>query len=95
MDEILVVHRGTGHVSVGVTEADVSAGATIYIPRDTRISLHNTGAESLTILFIFPNPDMAEYFRDFYVLENQPAVPFTSEEFGSLRARYRAHVVFE
>jgi mannose-6-phosphate isomerase-like protein (cupin superfamily) len=95
MDEILFVHRGRGHASVGGTEADVSAGTTIYVPRDTRVSLQNTGAEPLTILFIFPNPDMAEYFRDFSVLEGKPAVPFTTEEFTSLRARYRSHVILE
>jgi mannose-6-phosphate isomerase-like protein (cupin superfamily) len=95
MEEILFVHRGTGHAVVGGTEATVNAGATMFIPRDTRVSLHNTGAEPLTILFIFPNPDMAEYFRDFSVLEGEQAVPFTSEEFTSLRARYRSHVIFE
>ena len=95
MDEILFVHRGTGHALVGGAEADVSAGATIYIPRDTRVSLRNTGAEPLTILFIFPNPVMAEYFRDFSVPEGDQAAPFTTEEFTSLRARYQSHVVFE
>ncbi len=67
----------------------------MYIPRDTRVSLQNTGAEPLTILFVFPNPDMAAYFRDFSVLEGEQAMPFTTEEFNSLRARYRSHVIFE
>jgi hypothetical protein len=51
--------------------------------------------EPLTILFIFPNPDMGEYFRNFSVLEGEQAVPFTTEEFTALRARYRSHVIFE
>ena len=95
MDEILFVHRGTGRASVGAKEGSVSAGATIYIPRDTRVTLRNTGTEPLTILFIFPNPDIGKYFRDFSVPEGERAAPFTAEEFTLLRARYRSHVIFE
>ena len=52
-DEIIFVHRGSGVASLGDRQDRVGTGGTIYIPRDTRISLRNTGAEPLGIAFIF------------------------------------------
>ena len=95
MDEILFVHRGSGLASLGSREAVVTEGATIYIPPDTRVSLKNTGTEPLSIVFLFPQPDAVNYFRDASVPEGQHADPFSAEEFSALRARHRAHIVFE
>lgn len=95
VDEILFVHRGTGLAKLGSREAAVDAGATIYIPPDTRVSLQNTGTGPLSILFLFPDPDMSNYFREQSVPEGQRAVPFSPEEFAAFRARHRAHIVFE
>src|SRR5262249_29559916 len=94
-DEILFVHRGSGRATLGSREVAVAAGATIYIPRTIRVSLKNTGTEPLTIVFIFPRPDMADYFRDGSVPEGKQAMPFTPEEFTAFRERHRAHIVFE
>jgi quercetin dioxygenase-like cupin family protein len=94
-DEILFVHRGSGLASLGSREAVVTAGATIYIPPNTRVSLKNTGTEPLTIVFLFPQPEVANYLRDASVAEGERAVPFSSEEFAALRARHRGHITFE
>jgi quercetin dioxygenase-like cupin family protein len=95
MDEILFIHRGQGLASLGSRQAVVAEGATIYIPAHTRVSLANTGTEPLSILFLFPQPEMASYFRDASVAEGEKADPFSEEEFSAFRQRHRHHIVFE
>jgi len=94
-DEILFVHRGSGLASLGSREAVVTAGATIYIPPNTRVSLKNTGTEPLSLVALFPQPDMVEFFREGSVLEGERAEPFSAEEFSAFRARNLAHIVVE
>jgi mannose-6-phosphate isomerase-like protein (cupin superfamily) len=95
-DEILFVHRGSGLATLGSRQATVTEGATIYVPSNTRVSLRNTGSEPLSIIFIFPRPEMVSaYYRELSVAEGQPAVAFSAEEFAAFRARHRGHVVFD
>lgn len=94
-DEILFIHRGSGLATLGERQVEVREGATIYIPPNTRVSLKNTGTSPLTVLFFFPDPAMADYFRDGSVREGEAAKPFTEEEFAAFRARHSKHIVFE
>jgi mannose-6-phosphate isomerase-like protein (cupin superfamily) len=95
-DEILFVHRGSGVATVGTREATVTEGATIYIPPNTRVSLRNTGTAPLSIIFIFPRPEMVSaYYRELSVPQGQPALPFSPEEFAAFRARHKGHVMFD
>lgn len=92
-DEIIFVHRGSGVASLGSRSAPVSAGATVYIPRNTRISMRNTGTEPLSIAFIFSRPGFEELMRENSVREGERAAPLSFEEMTAIRARHRAHVV--
>ena len=94
-DEIIFVHRGTGQVSLGDQEAAVGSGGTIYIPRNTRISLRNTGTEPLAIAFIFSKPGFEELMRANSVLEGEPVTPLTAAEQAQNRARNRWHTIHE
>jgi quercetin dioxygenase-like cupin family protein len=92
-DEIIFVHRGAGVATLGGREARVSAGATIYIPRNTTISLVNSGSEPLGIAFIFSKPGFEELMRDNSVLEGQPVTPMSAEERAQIQARHRWHTI--
>jgi quercetin dioxygenase-like cupin family protein len=94
-DEILFVHRGTGLALLGDRSDTVTAGATIYIPPKTRISLRNTGTEPLSIVAIFARPGMEGYMRAISVPEGERASPLTVEELSRIRERNREHIVFE
>jgi mannose-6-phosphate isomerase-like protein (cupin superfamily) len=95
-EEILFVHRGTGTVRLGSREAAVSAGATVYIPRNVSVGLRNTGSEPLSLVFIFPEPDgMAGQMRSGSVREGEPPTPFTPEELAARNARAGEHIVFD
>lgn len=92
-DEILFIHRGSGVVSLGGRESPVSAGATVYIPRNVSISARNTGSEPLGLAFIFSKPGFEELMRDNSVLEGQPVIPITPEERERIRQKHRWHTV--
>jgi len=95
-EEILFVHRGTGVVRLGSREAKVRAGATVYIPRNVSVGLHNTGDQPLSLVFIFPEPDgMSGQMRSGSVGEGEPLVPFTAEELAARNVRGSEHIVFD
>jgi len=95
-EEILFIHRGTGVARLGSREAAVSAGATVYIPRNVSVGLRNTGTEPLSLVFIFPEPDgMAGQMRSGSVSEGEKPTPFTAEELATRNARGSEHIVFD
>lgn len=95
-EEILFIHRGTGVARLGSRESAVSAGATVYIPRNVSVGLRNTGTEPLSLIFIFPEPDgMAGQMRSGSVAEGEQPIPFTPEELAARNARGSEHIVFD
>jgi quercetin dioxygenase-like cupin family protein len=95
-DEVLFVHRGNGLAMLGSQQRRVTTGATIYIPPKTRVSLKNTGTQTLIVFFVFPRPEMvSDYYREMTVAEGERVVPFSPEEFAAFRARHRDHVIFD
>jgi mannose-6-phosphate isomerase-like protein (cupin superfamily) len=95
-EEILFIHRGTGVARLGSREVAVSAGATVYIPRNVSVGLRNTGTEPLSLVFIFPEPDgMAGQMRSGSVPEGEEPTPFTPEELAARNARGSEHIVFD
>lgn len=94
-DEIIFVHRGSGVARVGSREGAFTAGATLYIPRDTLVTVQNTGDEPLAIAFVFSAPGFEEYLRDMSVPEGEAAAPLGAEELAEIQERHRRHTVFE
>jgi mannose-6-phosphate isomerase-like protein (cupin superfamily) len=95
-EEILFIHRGTGIARLGSREAPVSAGSTVYIPRNVSVGLRNTGTEPISLVFMFPEPDgMAGQMRSGSVPETEKPIPFTPEELAARNARGSAHIVFD
>lgn len=92
-DEIIFVHKGSGRVTLGDREATVSAGGTVYIPRNVRIGLMNTGSEPLGIAFIFSKPGFEELMRENSVLEGEPVTPISPEERAAIQSRHSWHTV--
>jgi oxalate decarboxylase/phosphoglucose isomerase-like protein (cupin superfamily) len=81
-------------VSLGGRESPVSAGATVYIPRNVSISARNTGSEPLGLAFIFSKPGFEELMRENSVLEGQPVIPISAEERDRIRERHKWHTVY-
>jgi quercetin dioxygenase-like cupin family protein len=94
-DEIIFVHRGSGVVRLGDRETAFGTGATIYIPRNTRVTVENTGGDSLAIVFIFSKPGFEELLRDVSTPAGQPLVPLSAAELTAIRRRHEWHTIYE
>lgn len=94
-DEIIFVHRGSGVVQLNDRGTEFGPGATIYIPKNVRVTIRNTGAEPLSIAFIFSKPGFEEYLREMSAPEGQPIVPLSEAELAAIRDRHRGHTVYE
>jgi quercetin dioxygenase-like cupin family protein len=94
-DEIILVYRGSGIAQLGGRKAAFGPGATIYIPRNTRVTLENTGADSLDIAFIFSRPGFEHWLREISTPEGQPLPPLSAAELTAIRKRHEWHTVFE
>lgn len=94
-DEIIFVHRGKGVVDLGNRQTEFGAGATIYIPKNVRVTIRNTGAEPLSIAFIFSKPGFEEFLREMSAPEGQALVPLTASDLAAIRERHRWHTVYE
>ena len=94
-DEIVFIHRGSGVVELGDRRADVAEGATVYIPRNVRITLRNTGTTPMSIVFTFSKPGFEELMRENSVLEGQPVLPLSDSARVAARARHQWHTVYD
>jgi quercetin dioxygenase-like cupin family protein len=94
-DEIIFVHRGSGVAELGDRQAAFGPGATIYIPKNVRISLRNTGTEPISIAFFFSKPGFEELLRENSVAEGEPMTPLTEAERAANRERHKWHTVYE
>ena len=92
-DEILLIQTGAAHVWLGTQERDVHAGAVVFIPSDTWVSLKNTGKESIRLAFIFSDPGYDEFMRCTSVPSGDPpSKTVTHEEFSE--CQHKGHVMY-
>ena len=63
--EIYYVLSGSGIVTIDGVEAQVSAGAAIFIPGDAEHAARNTGAGALRIFYVFPADSFGEVIYRF------------------------------
>jgi mannose-6-phosphate isomerase-like protein (cupin superfamily) len=94
-DEIILVRAGAGMVELGERQTPFGPGATIYIPKNVRVSVHNTGSVPLAIAFIFSKPGFEAYMRDTSVPEGEPVTPMSRAELAAIRSRHQSHTVYE
>jgi quercetin dioxygenase-like cupin family protein len=79
-DEIVLIHSGKSHVWLGDQERDLHAGGLVFIPANTWISLKNTGAEPVSLTFIFSAPGFEDTMRCNSVPGNEPPTTITPEQ---------------
>jgi quercetin dioxygenase-like cupin family protein len=92
-DEIVLIETGTAHVWLGDQEQEVHAGAVVFIPAETWISLKNSGNENMSLTFIFSAPGFETYLRCTSVPEGEKTSPMTSEEWRG--CQHTGHISFE
>ena len=94
-DEILFIRDGTGDATLAGRHTTVGEGATIYMPRNTVVSLRNVGQAPLRIVAIFSQPGYEEYLREISVPDGQVAPPLTAPELAAIRARHLGVAIYQ
>jgi quercetin dioxygenase-like cupin family protein len=94
-DEMLLIQTGTAHVWLGSQERDVHAGAIVFIPSDTWISLKNTGNESISLVFVFSDPGFDDYMRCSSVPAGDPSSTTVLPRDELKDCQHKGHATFE
>jgi quercetin dioxygenase-like cupin family protein len=94
-DEILFLQAGTARVRLGDSEREVHAGATVFIPANTRISASNIGSDVLSLVAIFSAPGFEEFMRDASAREGEKNLPLSKAENDALEKKHSHAVIYE
>jgi mannose-6-phosphate isomerase-like protein (cupin superfamily) len=91
-EEILILEQGGATVTVGDKRAVTGPHAVVFIPRETWVSLTNTGTESIHLYALFSRLGFENFMRARSVPEGQPATPMTADDIA--RARASGHATY-
>jgi quercetin dioxygenase-like cupin family protein len=94
-DEILFLQTGTARVHLGDAVADVHAGATIFIPANTWISVSNIGSDDIGVLSVFSAPGFDEFMRAGSVREGETNVPLSPAEDEETQKKHSHAVIYK
>ena len=94
-DEILLLQSGTARVTLNGAARDVHAGATVFIPANTWISVSNIGTGAASLVFVFSAPGFEDFMRAESVAEGQQATQLSKAEDAAIMKRYAQAVVYQ
>ena len=93
-DEILFLQSGKARVQLGETVSDIHAGATVFIPANTWISLSNIGNDTISSVFVFSAPGFEDFLRAESVREGEKNVPMTEAEDIAIQKKHSHDVIY-
>jgi mannose-6-phosphate isomerase-like protein (cupin superfamily) len=80
-DELLIIETGKAQVWLGDESREIHAGAMVYIPSETWVSLKNVGKEPIRLAFVFSAPGFDEFMRCTSVPAGEKPQQLTQQEF--------------
>jgi quercetin dioxygenase-like cupin family protein len=94
-DEILYMQSGTARVHMGDAVRDMHAGATIFIPANTWISVNNIGSDAVNLACIFSAPGFEDLMRAVSVREGEKNVPLSEAENAEVLKQHSHAVIYK
>jgi quercetin dioxygenase-like cupin family protein len=94
-DEILFFQTGTGRVNLGGSVRVAHAGATVFIPAGTWISVDNLGSDAINLVAIFSAPGFEDLMRDTSVREGEKNVPLSQAEEDAVEKKHFHVVIYK
>ncbi len=89
-EEVVVLEEGGATVAVGDKRAVAGPHSIVFIPRDTWVSISNTGSSSIHLYALFSRPGFENFLRARSVRPGEPLTPLTPEEVR--RAELAGHI---
>jgi len=93
-DELLFLQSGTARIHLGDQVREVHAGATVFIPADTWISVDNIGSDAISLVGVFSAPGFEEFMRAESVRAGEPYVPLTKAEDDEIQRKHAHAVIY-
>ncbi len=94
-DEIIILQAGTARVHLGDTVRTVHAGATVFIPANTWVSVDNVGNDPISFVGIFSAAGFEELMRDASVREGEKNIPMSKAEDDALQKKHLHSVIYK
>jgi quercetin dioxygenase-like cupin family protein len=94
-DEILYLESGTARVHLGDAVRVAHAGATVYIPANTRIAVDNIGSDTISFVCVFSAPGFEDFMRATSAREGEKNVPLTEAENAAAEKMHAHDVIYE
>ena len=94
-DEILYLQTGTARVHLGDSVRDVNAGATVFIPANTWISVDNIGNDGISMVAVFSAPGFEDFMREGSVREGEKNVPLTEVQNDQIEKAHSSDVIYK
>lgn len=79
-EEVLILEEGGATVTVGNQRAVAGPHSVVFIPRDTWVSVTNTGQNPVHIYGLFSRQGFENFFRARSVHPGEPLTPLTPDE---------------
>jgi quercetin dioxygenase-like cupin family protein len=93
-EELLIVQHGKLRIGVGDAQPrDADAGAFVFIPKNTWVTLENTSGEAAGFIFIFPQTGIEEFFRKTSQKAGEPFT-LTPEQRAAARKEHEHDIEF-
>jgi oxalate decarboxylase/phosphoglucose isomerase-like protein (cupin superfamily) len=74
---------------------EVHAGATVFIPANTWVSVSNIGSDTISAVAIFSAPGFEDYMRAGSVREGEKNVPLTEAEDAATGKLHSHDVIYK
>lgn len=87
-EEIIFIHEGNAFLTLGERVVSADAGTTMYVPPGTWHGVANASGEDTTMLFIFPEPGIAEFFREVGHHEGDSPPELGPEDWGRIMEQH-------
>jgi hypothetical protein len=94
-DEILFLRSGTARVKVGDMVKVVHAGATVFVPARTWLSVANIGQDTIGLVYVFSATGFDGFMRAESAPEGAALVPLSKAEDAAIVKKYERAVVYK
>jgi quercetin dioxygenase-like cupin family protein len=94
-DEILFLQAGTVRVHLGDAVRDVHAGAIVFIPANTWISVESIGNDVISSFAVFSSPGFEDFLRAVSVREGEKNVPMSEAENNAAEKLHSHDVIYK
>lgn len=88
-EEIIFIHEGNAQLTLGDKQVLAEPGTTMFVPPGTWHGVAAHGDEPATMLFIFPEPEIAEFFRKVGFKEGEAPPNLTAEDWAEIMEQHQ------